>query len=284
MKKTLIQIKTTVIFFLLLTGLLEATGQNNDKFDLPLRGFCAHRGALETHPENTIPAFEAAIQAGAHMIEFDVQLTKDKHLVLMHDATINRTTNGTGKVENYTLKELKKLDAGSWKSPEYAGIKIPTFLEALEVMPQNIWINVHIKGDAEIAVLATKVLMEQKRLHQAFLAVGAKSATAAKRITPDIMICNMDRRKTIQQYVEETIAGDFDFIQIPGEITSDLIQYSKSLKAKGIRINYVRTDSPEDIKQLFDYGIEFILCDDIVNTIETAEINEIQPLDPVYIN
>lgn len=78
---------------------------------MPARGICAHRGASDTHPENTIAAFREAIRLGAQMIEFDVALTKDGKLVLMHDRTIDRTTDGSGRVEEWLLADLKKLDA-----------------------------------------------------------------------------------------------------------------------------------------------------------------------------
>ena len=86
---------------------------------MPSRGICAHRGASDTHPENTLAAFREAIQLGAHMIEFDVALSKDGQLVLMHDTTVDRTTDGDGPVSELTLAELKKLDAvGSKNSAE----------------------------------------------------------------------------------------------------------------------------------------------------------------------
>lgn len=88
---------------------------------MPARGLCAHRGAMSTHPENTLPAVKEAVRLGAHMIEFDIQLTKDDALVLMHDAMVDRTTNGKGKVADHTLAELKLLDAGSKMSQKFAG-------------------------------------------------------------------------------------------------------------------------------------------------------------------
>jgi len=97
-----------------LPGLTFAQNENSlpSEINLPERGLCAHRGAMETHPENTITAFREAIKAGVHMIEFDVQLSKDKKLAVIHDATVDRTTNGTGKVSELTLAEIRKLDAG----------------------------------------------------------------------------------------------------------------------------------------------------------------------------
>ncbi|GAL80027.1 glycerophosphoryl diester phosphodiesterase [Algibacter lectus] len=116
---------------------------------LPSQGVCAHRGAKATHPENTISAFEEAIRLGAQMIEFDVQLTKDNILVIMHDDTVDRTTNGHGLVSKLTFEEIRKLDAGSWKSAKYVGEKIPTLHDVLQIMPNNIWLNIHLKGGKE---------------------------------------------------------------------------------------------------------------------------------------
>ena len=124
-----------------LTGLQQfllkhQPGKDQD-IQLPKRGLCAHRGEMELCPENTIPAFQQAIRAGAHMIEFDVQLTRDKEMVIMHDRTINRTTNGQGKISDFTLAEIKKLDAGSWKSEEFKGETVPTLDEALTVFQKK---------------------------------------------------------------------------------------------------------------------------------------------------
>ena len=93
---------------------------------LPTRGIAAHRGGATTHPENTLPAFAEAVRLGAHMIEFDVAISRDGVLVLMHDATVNRTTNGKGKVNEFTLAELKRLDAGAWKDARFTGTRVLT--------------------------------------------------------------------------------------------------------------------------------------------------------------
>lgn len=97
----------------------------------------AHRGWSSKYPENTMEAIKAAIDLGVDQIETDIRVTKDGELVLFHDATVDRTTNGTGKVCDYTLAELKQLDAGSWKAPEYAGYQIPTFLEFMELVKDH---------------------------------------------------------------------------------------------------------------------------------------------------
>ena len=91
----------------------------------------AHRGASLLAPENTIAAFEEALRLGCRAIEFDVRVTSDGVLVVVHDDTVDRTTNGHGSVRNLTQLDLMRLDAGSWLHPRYAGTRIPTLEEAL---------------------------------------------------------------------------------------------------------------------------------------------------------
>ncbi|WP_162785322.1 glycerophosphodiester phosphodiesterase family protein [Bacillus sp. P14.5] len=86
----------------------------------------AHRGASALAPENTLSAFDAAVSLGADYIEVDIQMTKDGKLVAMHDVTVDRTTNGTGRVKNFTYTEIASLDAGSWFGPWFKGQRVPS--------------------------------------------------------------------------------------------------------------------------------------------------------------
>ena len=92
----------------------------------------AHRGWSEKYPENTMLAYRKAAELCVDQIEIDVRVSKDGQLVIIHDATVDRTTNGSGRVDSMTLEELRALDAGSWKSEEFAGEKIPTLDEFIE--------------------------------------------------------------------------------------------------------------------------------------------------------
>jgi glycerophosphoryl diester phosphodiesterase len=94
----------------------------------------AHRGHSTAAPENTLAALQAAVAAGAEACEFDVLGCSDGTVVLMHDATVDRTTDGTGRVSDLTLDQLKQLDAGSWKHARFAGETIPTLEEALRLL------------------------------------------------------------------------------------------------------------------------------------------------------
>ena len=91
----------------------------------------AHRGASGYAPENTMAAFRRAVNMGASFIETDLQLTRDARLVAMHDSTVERTTNAHGPVKEYSLADLRQLDAGSWFDPKFAGEKIPSLEEIM---------------------------------------------------------------------------------------------------------------------------------------------------------
>lgn len=92
----------------------------------------AHRGASGQAPENTMAAFEKAYEYKADYFEVDVQMTKDGELILMHDTTVDRTTNGTGRVKDFTFEEIQALDAGSWFHESFADEKVPTLGEVLD--------------------------------------------------------------------------------------------------------------------------------------------------------
>ena len=94
----------------------------------------AHRGNSQYYPENTMAAYRSAIELEPDMIEMDVHMTMDGVLICMHDHTVDRTTDGTGLIREKTLAQILKLDAGSWKDPRFAGEKVPTFEEFLELM------------------------------------------------------------------------------------------------------------------------------------------------------
>lgn len=106
----------------------------------------AHRGASSYAPENTLAAFDLALEMGAHHIELDVDLTSDGHIVVIHDDTVDRTTNGSGPVTSHTLAALRALDAGSWFGDKFTGERIPTFHEVLERYKGRAHLHTEIKG------------------------------------------------------------------------------------------------------------------------------------------
>jgi glycerophosphoryl diester phosphodiesterase len=107
----------------------------------------AHRGSSGTAPENTMIAFRRAVESGADMIELDVRLSADDELVVMHDRTLRRTTNGRGPVHRLSAAELQRLDAGGWYAHRYAGERVPTLASVLTGLPVGVGLNIEAKTD-----------------------------------------------------------------------------------------------------------------------------------------
>lgn len=163
----------------------------------------AHRGSRINRPENTLAAFEEAVRVGADGIELDVHLSKDGQVVVIHDETLDRTTDGAGFVHEWTLADLQQLDAGSWFDPAFADQKIPALAEVLDLLEALGFqgrLNIELKrGKNRGMEKKIHFLLEQKqlsfevlfssfslralwRLHR--LMPGARSPTWLKRVRP----------------------------------------------------------------------------------------------------
>ncbi len=117
----------------------------------------AHRGASASAPENTVAAIEAAAKKGADMVELDVQMTGDRHLVIFHDRDLERTTNGKGRLARTPYSRLRELDAGTWFHPKFAGERIPLLEEALAAVPPALAINLELKKTRRRAALLERL-------------------------------------------------------------------------------------------------------------------------------
>ena len=130
----------------------------------------AHRGLNRVAPENTLPAFHAAADAGVEWMETDVDLSADGVPVIMHDSTLHRTTNLQGRLNAHSWEELRRADAGSWFSPEYAGTRLPTLTQLVDLVNQrglnlNLELKPHESGKAGTVSLIETVIAELGRLH-----------------------------------------------------------------------------------------------------------------------
>jgi glycerophosphoryl diester phosphodiesterase len=140
----------------------------------------AHRGYSAVAPENTLPAFAAAIRGGATFVEFDVRTTADGVPVVIHDRTLDRTTTGTGKVAELPYSAVASADAGSWFSPAYAGARVPTLAEMLDLLgPSDVQLLMEIKSPASPDQVTTIVEAVRSR--------GLESRTIAQSFDPEIV-------------------------------------------------------------------------------------------------
>lgn len=153
----------------------------------------AHRGAVNLAPENTMASFEKVLSdTKASFIEIDVQLSKDNEVVVIHDPTLERTTDGQGSVGDFTLEELKSFDAGSWFSNEFKGEKIPTLRETIQWAKDKIWLSIEVKNDArdtKILVEETvKIIQEEQAAdYVQVISFNHRMLALVKKLAPEIM-------------------------------------------------------------------------------------------------
>ena len=127
----------------------------------------AHRGASALAPENTMTSFERAVELGADAIELDLHLSRDGELVVIHDDTLDRTTNGHGPVNERSLEELKRLDAGRWFGEEFAGERVPTLAEVLERFAGKVPLALEVKAGSAFFPGIEEEVVSALRRHSA---------------------------------------------------------------------------------------------------------------------
>lgn len=175
----------------------------------------AHRGFSGKYPENTLAAFEAAYRLGVDIIEFDVRESQDGELLIMHDSSIDRTTNGSGQINELKFKYLRQLNASYWqgthdcgkrlKKPTCKNLQIPTLREVLEFcIGKDLGINIQVYVDSPTALQKICSLYVEFYLYQkAFLMLATfKQAQAVKDINPQIEICVGEERNNLKRHKE----------------------------------------------------------------------------------
>jgi len=232
--------------------------------DSPIR-VIAHRGFSGQAPENTLVAIRQAIEVGADMVEIDVTVTADGHVILLHDETLDRTTDGQGSPTSMTLDEIRELDAGSWFAPEYAGEGIPTLTEALETVKDRILINVEIKSEAVEHGVVPKVaalIVEHEMLDQVVVSSFSPEALRLMKITDPAVI-------TATLFNKE-LHTDRDPLEIIQEVGSRGFNISgKRLTAAmverchrhGIPVAVYTVNEPDEIRRLIELGVNAVFTD-----------------------
>lgn len=227
----------------------------------------AHRGASGLEPENTIRSFERAIEIGADVVEFDVRYTKDNELVILHDISLDRTTNGKGLLCDWDWKEAKKLTASHWRGTHDIGehldapfapeVHIPTLEETLYTLQGRTNLNIQLYAEKPDHLKRICALYDKLNLYEsAFLMVtDFNVASQIRAINPLIHISVGESRDNIQLHLENKV----DFIQPWRHLLTE--DYLKELKASGLLANVFFANSEEEIDFLIRSGVGGALTD-----------------------
>jgi len=245
---------------------------------LPARGVSAHRGGAEHRPENTLAAFRHCVALGVHQVELDLRRTRDGALVLIHDASVDRTSDGSGVVAELSLSQLLTLDFGRCRDAHFAGERIPTFEQVLAVLPADVWINVQIKLGEPIAREVARQVVASGRVGQVVVAGGRRALREAREVDPALHVCNLARGPSRSDYVDDTLSLGADFIQfhhLRGLPERVLVEKAH---AGGLRINYVCAPDGSDAGPALAAGADFVLVDDVAMALQAAAELGIDPV------
>jgi len=215
-----------------------------------------HRGASGYAPENTLAAFQRAMELGADAVELDVQLTRDEQVVVIHDYRVDRTTDGRGAVRRLLLDELKRLDAGSWFSQKFQGEKIPTLHEVLAFAKGKMLLNIELKKtpEPEMLVLAVRSLLQEFSMTRDCLVTSfdKKAVEEVMKQMPDVR-CGL----LFEKFSREYLAGGWSFLA-PRSEAVDKRLCDAAEKAKKQLLTWTVNDVDE-MQRLVNLGVGRII-------------------------
>ena len=233
---------------------------------MPYPRLCAHRGYHASAPENTMPAFGAAVALGAVEMEFDLWATSDGALVTAHDSTLERVSDGTGKIWEHTLAELKALDFGSKKDPIYRDLRIPTFEEILAKFAGRVVMNIHVKiwdeehADRKIEAIASLLERYDCVRHVYFMSTNTSALLEMRARLPHAGYCH-GAGESNESMIETAIAHHLDKVQIVSWYPYNKAMVDRA-HAHGMRVNFCQADDAPFAKEMLDMGVDCILTDD----------------------
>jgi glycerophosphoryl diester phosphodiesterase len=239
----------------------------------------AHRGASGRAPENTLEAFRLAVEAGAGGLELDVHMTRDGEIVVIHDETVDRTTDGSGAVAGMTLGELRNLDAGYRFSPDGGstypyrgrGFRIPTLAEVYEELP-GVCVNIDIKEPQPGAENAVLQVIREANTGERSLVVSDGHAVVRRfrRVSGGHISTGASRLEITTFYLlgrlrlERLVRPPYDALQVPVDyrgIPLATPRFLEAAHARGVRVDVWTINDPNEMRRLLDLGVDVIMTD-----------------------
>lgn len=226
----------------------------------------AHRGFSAVAPENTMAAFRRAAEAGADGLELDVHLSKDGEVVVIHDETVNRTTDGKGKVRELTLEELRRLDAGSRFGKEFAGEKIPLLHEVLElVADQKLWLNIELKNnkfpypglEEKVLEVISRFGLSQKTVYSSF---NHYSLQRIKEKQPETDTALLYMAHLIEPWNYAAWAGASSIHPYWPTVTEELV---RGCREQGLSLRPFTVNQSRVMGRLIELGVDAIITDKV---------------------
>lgn len=226
----------------------------------------AHRGASAAAPENTLAAFTLAASLGADAVELDVKLSKDGVPIIMHDPTVDRTTDGRGPVADLTLADLKRLDAGAKKDAQFAGERVPTLAEVFAAVAEKLWINVELtnyttRGDGlerAVVELIGRMNLRRRVLLSSFNPLAIR---AVKVFDPGLPVAQLTAQR-LPIYLREAWLAPFAPHEARHPDVAQLkLKGAAYYQRRGYRVNVWTNNDPDDMKLFVSQGVDGLITD-----------------------
>jgi glycerophosphoryl diester phosphodiesterase len=238
----------------------------------------AHRGGARLWPENTVPAFRGAAGLGCTHIETDVHVTRDGHLVIFHDERLERTTNGYGRLRDFSLAELEKLDAGYWFSPDGRsrpwrgkGVRIPTLEEVLG-LDDRLRFNIEMKQRGVDLPRRLWELVESRDLHDRVLIASAEDALGLelRRLARGRVATSASAREVLALWAAlrarlgRFVQVGYDALQVPPAYYGLPVvtpRFVEGAHALGLQVHVWTIDDPGEMRRLLALGVDGLMSD-----------------------
>jgi glycerophosphoryl diester phosphodiesterase len=235
--------------------------------NLPTPTIFAHRGSCSYSPENTIAAFELAVSQGADAIELDAKLTADRHVVVIHDQTVDRTTGAQGKVAELTLADLRRLDCGSFFDITFKGERIPTLDEVFETVGRQIYINVELTNYASVnddlpervAEIVKKHALTGRVLFSSFNPIAL---LRVRRQIPKAPIGLLALPGKDGWLARSPLGALLGYQALHPDLTDVTPALVDRVHRRSRRVHTYTVDQAEDMHRVFNAGVDGIFTDD----------------------
>ncbi len=227
----------------------------------------AHRGDLAHAPENTLPSFQQAIQKGADGVELDAKLTVDGHVIVIHDPTLERTTNGKGRVASFTLEDVRKLDAGSWFNEKFHGTKVPLLEEVFETVGKEKLINIELTNystprDGLVDKVCELIKRHNNQSQIIFSSFFASNLKRGAQLLPEV-----PRGLLAMPGIAGVWTRSFGFMfgeyqALHPHISSVSREQVQRVHRLNRRVHVWTANTPMEALKLRDYGVDGLFTDD----------------------
>lgn len=232
----------------------------------------AHRGFSGRYPENTIPAFLAAIEVGAHIIEFDIRGTKDGEPIILHDESFERTANQPGRPVDYLLSEIKNFEGSFWRGshcegkkltePAQPGTRVPTFEEVLQQVGDGVGLNIQVYDNSPVILKKICSLYREYNCYErGYLSVtDFEVAKTIRKLDKDIELCVLNRqgKMDIATLREQKEFGCTYLQPLRKDVTKE---FCLAVRELGLCANMFYSNTDEDNRKFIAMGMQGILTD-----------------------